>query len=48
MLTWNYIIVIGIYGKHNLLNFLLYTLWKYLPTREQTLTQFWNERIKHI
>ena len=36
MLTWKYIIVLDIIGKHN---FKLLLLQKYLPTREQTLTK---------
>jgi len=36
MLTWTYIIVLVINGKHTSLT-LYYIHWKYLPTREQTL-----------
>ena len=43
MLTWTYIIVLDINGKHTSLTF-YYIHWKYLPTREQTLTNFENRQ----
>jgi len=38
VLTWTYIIVLDIKGKHNFKCFTINTLMKYLPTKELTLT----------
>jgi len=40
MLTWKYNIVLDIKRKYNFKRFTIYTLKKYLPTRELTLTKF--------
>jgi len=44
----DYIIALDILGKHNFKRFTIYTLWKYLLAREQTLPNFNFSKIGNL